>query len=50
MPLVRRILGSFPKAFGRVESRYHWLIYLFLQYFEDYRNGSWSSIDENMLC
>ncbi|XP_030939640.1 disease resistance protein RPP2B-like [Quercus lobata] len=32
-----------------VESRYRWLIYLFPQYFEDYRNGSWSSIDENVL-
>ena len=49
MPLIRRILGSFPKAFGRVESRYRWLIYLFPQYFEDYRNGSQSSIDDNML-
>ena len=40
---------SFSKAFGRVESCYRRLIYLFPQYFEDYRNGSWSSIDENML-
>ncbi|XP_023897905.1 TMV resistance protein N isoform X3 [Quercus suber] len=40
---------SFSKAFGRVESCYCWQIFLFPQYFEDYRNGSWSPIDDNML-